>query len=61
MYKSLKLFVLFLITDLYVIPLSFSQLPEDILQRLSEGEIIVEAIENENGLGKQGGLPCDSG
>ena len=50
MFRSHKTIVLFIFIDLFTISLSFSQLPEDILQRLSEGEVIVEAIEDSSGL-----------
>ena len=49
-YRSFRLFVLLICVDAFAIPLSFCQIPEDILQRLSEGEVIVEAIEDESGL-----------
>jgi hypothetical protein len=50
MFSSLRTILLCLFIDLFAISVSFSQLPEDILQRLSEGEIIVEVIENDAGL-----------
>jgi ribosome-associated toxin RatA of RatAB toxin-antitoxin module len=50
MLNSLKTIILFIFLDVSAISSSFSQLPEDILQHLSEGEVIVEAIENESGL-----------
>ena len=50
LFRSFKRMVLLLCVDVFAIFLSSAQLPGDIMQRLSEGEVIVEAIEDNSGL-----------